>query len=202
MGPCCLSPVPGGGPLLTPVSAGEITVQGANGRTIATLDPDPASAYTPAQSGGDPALVWMPGDKLGVSAAGSMAGVGPFVGSIPTGDLIAGAMAAGKPLSTTTPALVDTTVDLVVTWTVDTTAMAESVVVGVAGTMHTNAIVCRVMDSAGTVTVPAALLGRYQAGEGGSIDLVRSSSLPPMVPAVNATVSLSWGTSVYGVVLY
>jgi hypothetical protein len=137
-------------------SAGTITVDdGTN--TLATLT---YPSYV-ASSTTDATLTWAAGAMLTVSAAGAT--VGPFNATIPAPAALAGVM---PPFSA--PIAVKKSSDLVVTWTPGKRACSKvSFDLSQGATLPH--IGCVTDDVAGTVTVPASLLGMFTATTGTAV---------------------------------
>jgi hypothetical protein len=155
VGECCLqSP---GGTVGAFQSAGTLTItDGA--KTLATLTTAPyvASSATTAS------LTWAPGSTIKVSASGGT--VDAFDLSVVAPSLLAGV----KPAFGATGITVTTSADLVVTWTKSVEACSK-ISFGVSqlpATPPLPYIGCVADDSAGTLTVPAALLAKLTAKTG------------------------------------
>jgi hypothetical protein len=149
-------------------SAGTITV--TDGTTaIASLMPASNGGYA-ISSSNNPSVKWTGGDTLTIAAAGGT--VDTFTGSLVTVQDFAGVTPA---LSFTTAATVPLATDFVVTWTPGTGTDVRLFVDALKGTAQEGAITCDAADSAGTVTVPAALLAKLATGDTGVITLTRSN---------------------------
>jgi hypothetical protein len=142
----------GGG--VAPPNAGTIAV--TDGPTmIATVMPSPA----PGSGGyGVPqgVAMWTAGDTLGVTAPGGA--VHAFMGSVKAVSAFAGVTP-----DLTQSLTIGRSTDLVVTWTADSKTTGSNVAFALADG-NGNAIACQVADSAGTATMPAALLAKTSAG--------------------------------------
>ena len=163
------------------VSAGAITFKDGTA-AIAALNPGTNGAYG-ISSANNPSVKWQPGDTLAVSAAGSA--VKSFTGNLVTVQDFAGVTPA---LSYTTPATVPITADFAVKWTPGSASTVRLFVDAVKGTAQVGSIACDVADSAGSATVPAALLSKLTTGDGGVITLTRATVTP--ATDGNATVDL------------
>ena len=154
MGACCFETTAGASPVAA--TAGTITVSdGTN--TLGTLAP-PNYGATSAMM---PSFTWTPGTALKVTSSGGS--INPFSATIVAPGLLAGLMPSfaasiNVPLHS----------DLVVSWTASARACSE-ISFGLsqgAGMPH---IGCVASDSAGTLTVPAALLGMITATSGTAV---------------------------------
>jgi hypothetical protein len=139
-------------------SAGTITVADGTS-TIATLMyPNYAASSTT-----DATLTWAAGAMLTVTAAGAT--VGPFTATVPAPVALAGVT---PPFSA--PIAVKKSSDLVVTWTPGKRACSKvSFDLSQGGVATMPHIGCVVDDVAGTVTVPASLLGMFAASTGTAV---------------------------------
>lgn len=187
-GSCCFTP-PGtasdagvaDGGSVSLVSAGTITVD--DGTTaIAALNPGTNEGYGIASTN-NPSVKWQPGDTLSFSAAGAT--VQSFKGSVVAVQDFAGVTPA---LSYTTPSTVPIKSDFVVTWTAGNGSTVRLFVDALKGTAQQGAITCDAPDSAGSVTVPAALLGHLATGDTGVATLTRGTT--STVKGGNAQVSI------------
>jgi len=170
-------------------SAGTITV--TDGATsIASLMPGTNGAYG-ISSANNPSIKWTGGDTLDFSATGGT--VGAFTGTLVTVADFAGVTPA---LSYTTATTVPLTADLDVKWTPGTGTDVRLFVDALKGTAQQGAITCDAADSAGTVSVPMALLSKLATGDTGVITLTRSN-LTTATDA-NTTVDLLSTTSTGG----
>ncbi len=166
------------------VGAGTITVKdGAT--TIATMTQGQQGAYD-ATSETEPALSWMPGDTLSVSASGGA--VTPFAGSLVTVVDVAGVT---PPLSAVLPLAVSVSADFVLRWTPGPVGADDMTLTltAVSGTRPAGTISCGARDSDGALTVPAGLLSRFPPGATGTLSLQRASIAE--VSTGNATVVLA-----------
>ncbi len=150
------------------------------------------TGYPPLTSTATPTFTWLPGDTLGVRNGGA------------TVDKFAGTVVAPQAVTGLVPALSATAVsiprgrDLAVSWTAsgDTQlsfAISDSLV---------GAVTCTVADSAGTLTVPAALLGHFGAGDTGAIVVTRQNAANPPLSASNATVNFVATFTKFGAVTF
>jgi hypothetical protein len=156
VGACCYESDAADASLPVFESAGTITVS-AGANTLATLT---YPTYV-ASSTTDAMLTWAAGAMLTVSAAGAT--VGPFNATIPAPVALAGVM---PPFSA--PITVKKSSDLVVTWTPGKRACSKvSFDLGQGAAMPH--IGCVADDVAGTVTVPASLLGMFTATTGTAV---------------------------------
>ena len=170
-------------------SAGTITF--TDGTTaIAAISPGMNGGYG-ISSANNPSVKWQPGDTLAVSAAGGV--VKSFMANLVTVQDFAGVTPA---LSYTTATTVPITADLVVKWTAGTGTDVRLFIDALKGTTQEGSITCDEADSAGTVTVPTALLSKLATGDAGIITLTRSN----LVSATdsNATVDLISTTTTGG----
>ena len=160
-----------------PPNAGTITVTDGS-TTIATIPT--SSDPTLGGYGTQPNVaMWSPGDSLSATAVGGV--VHKLMGSVN----------AVSPFAGITPSLSSMVIvpranQLVVSWTADAKTTGSNVSVQLADTTG-NAISCTVPDSAGTTTVPAALLGKLTAGVG---DISLNRTLSTLAADDNATVSI------------
>ena len=196
-GSCCYVP-PGAladagasdaGVTLTTASAGAILVKDGT-TSIANISPGTNNIYS-ITSTNNPSVTWKPGDTLAVSAAGAT--VEAFSGNITTATELTGVTPA---LSYTTPATVPIASNLAVSWTAGNGINVRVLLAAAKGTAADGSITCVVPDSAGTVSVPSALLGKFATGDTGLISLTRTSS--NQVSGANATVLMAATTSVGG----
>jgi hypothetical protein len=175
------------------VSAGVITF--TDGTTpLAAISPGTDGAYA-VGSDKNVTVKWTPGDKITVSAAGDV--VKAFTGSLTTVDDIAGVTPA---LSLTTEATVPIASNLDVTWTAGNATSMVVLLTAVKGKAGDGSILCDVADSAGTVSVPTALLSKLTTGDVGTITLTRSTVTT--VTGSNATVELVGTATASGLLKY
>jgi hypothetical protein len=154
LGACCYETNPAATP--TPASAGAITI--ADGTTtLATLTPP---AYS-ASSATDSTLTWTGGTTLDITAAGAT--VDAFTASI-----VAPAQVAGLSPALTSAITVPKSSDFVVSWTPGKLACLK-ISFGLTQGTGLPYISCAVDDSAGTLTVPASLLGMFTAASGTAV---------------------------------
>lgn len=174
-GSCCyVPPAAGAGdagasdagtPSVALVSAGAIAF--SDGSTaIANVSPGSNNGYAITSAGNppNPTVKWTSGDTLTVAAAG--AAVNAFTASLVTAADLVGVTPALTPAPT-----VPITADFKVSWTASTSTGVEVVL----STGKSGSITCAVADSAGTVTVPTALLSKFTSGEAGLITLSRTN---------------------------
>jgi len=170
-------------------SAGTITV--TDGTTaIASLMPASNGGYA-ISSSNNPSVKWTGGDTLTIAAAG--AAVGAFSGTLVTVPDFAGLTPM---LSFTSPTTVPLATDFAVKWTPGTGTDVRLFVDALKGTTQEGAITCDAADSAGTVSVPAALLAKFATGDTGLITLTRSNV--STATDANTTVDLLSTTSTGG----
>jgi hypothetical protein len=151
MGACCYET--SSTATLTPADVGTLTVTDGT-KTLVTL----MSPTYIAASEEDPTITWKAGDTLKVTASG---------GTIDAFDVTLGAPApfAGLTPSFSADVAVDLTKDFVVKWTPGKDECG-TVLFGFGQGATDPYIGCTVLDSAGTVTVPKALLGMFTATTG------------------------------------
>jgi hypothetical protein len=170
-GDCCYKPPPssttGGTP--TAVSAGAITVVDSS-TTIGTLT-FAGGVYT--LSSLPATLTWQPGDSLTASAAGAT--VDSFTGTVTAPGTISGLNPA---LSIATPTNITLSSSWSISWTPDTRG-GETMIVTLTPKGGVGEISCSVPDSAGTVTLPAALLGNFTVGHMATAIATRLSGASP-----------------------
>ncbi len=155
VGACCYQPT-SGGTIPTPESAGTLTIKdGAN--TLATLQ----SPNYVATSATLTTLTWAAGATLSVSTSGGT--LDAF-----TANLKAPALLAGLTPSFTATVPVTLSSDFVVSWTPSNEACSQ-ISFGFSQGAGMAYIGCVVDDSAGTVTVPKALLGMFTATTGTAV---------------------------------
>ncbi|HEY6464175.1 MAG TPA: hypothetical protein VIY73_28605, partial [Polyangiaceae bacterium] len=141
----------------------------------------------------NPSVTWKGEDTLTVSAAGGT--VEAFSGKMTAVDDFAGLVPALSYKTATTVAIAS---DLKISWTAGNGTAVHVLVDAVKSTTSAGTITCSATDSAGTVTVPAALLGKFTTGDTGVITMTRSSVT--QVTGPNATVSLISTSSTGGTV--
>ncbi len=194
-GSCCYLPpaatdggvATDGGATETAASAGTITIKDGNAN-VAALNPLTGGGYGITGNGtNNPSVTWKPGDVLSISASGGT--VEAFTGSLTTVDDFAGV----TPTLSTTATTVPLASDLTISWTVGNGANVTTLLAVKSGT-----ITCQVNDSAGTVSVPATLLGKLTTAQEGVLTLSRSGSTKVTGP--NASVTLIGTTSSGGVI--
>jgi hypothetical protein len=117
----------------------------------------------------DAMLKWAAGDTLGFTAAGAT--VNAFTATVVAGGFMQGINPALGGAALTVPKASDFTI----TWTAGTTAgsLAFFALAALKGSTSDGTITCQVMDSAGTLTVPRALLGMMTTGDNLTIALDR-----------------------------
>jgi hypothetical protein len=189
-GSCCYVP-PGtlaeagagdAGTTVSLVSAGTLSV--TDGTTaVANITPGSNNGYAITSGTSNPSVTWNGGDMLTVSAAG--AAVEAFSGKMTAVEDFAGLTPA---LSYKTATTVPIASDLTISWTAGNGTTVHVLIDAVKGTTNEGTISCSAADSAHTVTVPSALLGKFASGDTGLITLNRSSVT--QVTGPNATVSL------------
>jgi hypothetical protein len=165
---CCYTPPPAtssSGGSLTTYGAGTITVTDS-GSTIDSLTYS-GGLYVPSTT----APVWNPGDSLTVSASGAT--VDAFTATVKAPGILAGLAPA---LSFTSAISIPLASNWSIAWTPDT-ASGENVILSISAITSAEAsagdITCTVPDSAGTVSVPSALLGNFATGEKATVILTR-----------------------------
>lgn len=176
-----------GGTTVAAVSAGTITIKDGTAN-IAALMPNADNGYGITSGTMNPSVTWTPGDMLSISASGAT--VDAFTGSLTTVDEFSGVTPT---LSLTAAATVPLSSDLAISWTAANGTNVTAVLVVKSGT-----ITCQVADSAGTVSMPSALLGKLTTAQEGLLTLSRSKSTT--VTGTNATVTLIGTTSSSGLV--
>jgi hypothetical protein len=171
------------------VSAGTITFSDGS-KDLAALNPGTEGVYGITSGASNPSVMWTPGDMLGVSAAGAV--VQAFTGTLPTVDDLA-VTAPTLSLKTAFPIPIGSDYD--VTWTASTATTVHVSLAAYKGGGDAGALVgdglitCSADDSAGTVTVPTALLSKLTSGDSGLITITRQSQ--NTVTGPNATVGLT-----------
>jgi hypothetical protein len=136
----------------------------------------------------DSAFKWVGGDTLSFTAAGAT--VNAFSGSVVAPGLMQNINPA---LSTMTPTMVPSSADFTVTWAPDgTSSTASSIFVGALKNMAPDgSIYCNGMDSAGSITVPQALLANMSSGDALQIVLTRLMSNTVMMGNANVIIAVS-----------
>jgi hypothetical protein len=155
VGVCCYQPT-SGGMIPTPESAGTLTIKdGAN--VLATLQ----SPNYVATSATLTTLTWAAGATLSISTSGGT--LDAFTANVEAPALLAGLTPS---FAATIPVTLSS--DLVVTWTPSNEACSE-ISFGLSQGAGMAYIGCVVDDSAGTVTVPKALLGMFTGTTGTAV---------------------------------
>jgi hypothetical protein len=197
-GSCCYIP-PGaladagtgagdGGATVTAVGAGTISIE--DGTTaIANMTPGTNNGYGIASTN-NPSVNWKAGDTLAVSASGDT--VQAFSGNLTTVDDFAGV----TPALSTTAVTVPIASNLTISWTAGNGTNVHVLIAAAKGTAGDGTITCTVADSAGTVSVPSALLGKLTTGDNGLISLTRTTVTTVSGP--NASVGLGATSSTSG----
>jgi hypothetical protein len=175
-------------------SAGTITIKDGTS-TLANLMPGTNGAYGITSGAMNPTVKWTAGDTLSVSAAGAT--VDAFTGSLVTVVDLAGVTPA---LSLKTATTVPLASPLVVSWTAGTATTVRVTLIAAKGTAGDGIISCSVDDSAGTVTVPTALLSKLATGDTGVLSLTRQEV--NTATGNNVTVQLLSSTSATGIVKF
>jgi hypothetical protein len=199
-GSCCYTPpasasdagVSDGGAALTTASAGALLVKDGT-TSIANISPGTNNVYSIASTN-NPSVTWKPGDTLAVSAAGAT--VEAFSGNLMTASEFAGV----TPVLSTTATTIPIASNLTVSWTQGNGSGVTVFLAALKGTKDDGAITCAAPDSAGTISVPSALLGKFTTGDTGLMTLRRTTTT--QVNAPNATVEMIGGTSAGGLVKY
>jgi hypothetical protein len=199
-GSCCYTPpatasdagVGDGGVTLTTASAGALLVKDGT-TSIANISPGTNNVYSIASTN-NPSVTWKPGDTLAVSAAG--AAVQAFSGNLTTATEFAGV----TPALGSTAATIPIASNLTISWTPGNGQGVSVFLAAVKGTKDDGAITCAVADSAGTISVPSALLGKFTTGDTGLVSLHRTTA--SQVSAPNATVEMIGGTTTGGLAKY
>ena len=166
-GTCCYYPpsLPiDGGATVTALNAGAIVAKDGSS-PLATLIPgDAGVAYATANSG-----AWQPGDTLSATATGG--DVGPFSGSV-----VAPAAIAGLSPSLSGTVDVSISADWNVSWIPATQGGSQLVLTlsaSSAGPEPGGVLECGIADSAGAMSVPAAILGLLGTGSNASVSITR-----------------------------
>lgn len=175
-------------------SAGTITIKDGTS-TLANMSPGTNGAYGITSGAMNPTVKWTPGDTLAVSAAGAT--VDAFTGNLVTVVDLAGITPA---LSLKTATNVPLATALVVSWTAGTATTVRVTLLAAKGTAGDGLISCSVDDSAGTVTVPTALLSKLTTGDNGVLSLTRQSV--NMATGANVSVQLLSSTTATGIVKF
>jgi hypothetical protein len=192
-GDCCYTPPNGSGSTtntLTYVSAGDIVIKdGSN--PIATLSPSTQGGVMDVYATSSQQVAtfqWAGGDTLTFTAAGGT--VDGFSSTVVTPALMQGISPA---LSTMTPTTVSASSDFTVTWTPGATSGATSgIFVGaLKGMTPDGSISCNGMDSAGSITVPQALLANMTSGDDLQIVLTRLVSSMSTAGNVDVLIGVS-----------
>jgi hypothetical protein len=154
VGACCYQ-TPASVPGYT--TAGTLTV--SDGSTMLATIPAPSTAG-PYISGSElsASVTWAPGDTLKLDGSGGT--VDAFTLSV-----VAPALLTGVSPALTAALTVPTSADFVVTWTPSSQSCAQ-VLFGLSQGTGMPEIGCTVDDSAGTLSVPASLLGMFTATTG------------------------------------
>ncbi len=132
-----------------------------------------------------------PGELLSVSATGDPAGVAAFEGTL----VAPGPFTGLAPAEAATPLSVPRSQDFTLAWdpgeagSTVTLLLADSPA-RQAGGQSIGEIVCTAEDSAGTLTVPATLLGHFGAGDPGTWAIRRRVTGAWSRPPANAAVTL------------
>jgi hypothetical protein len=177
------------GAVSPPVSAGTISL--TDGTTslgtlpfnTGTIGKMMVGLYGSIASGATTPL-WQGSDTLGVSAPGAT--VGAFHGTLRAPPAIAGV----TPYIRATPRLTPPrTQDFVISWTPDTVTGESMVFATAFNTGNPAIITCTVDDSAGTLTVPAAILGMLPSGPQ-TLQVSLTRLVQTTVTASNASVQL------------
>lgn len=173
MGNCCASSqpqidIPTGGVAPITVSAGTIAID-LGGAPLGRFG-FAGIGYVPLSSAESDALAWNPGDTLAVSATGGQ--VVAFEATI----VAPPAFASVTPdLEITSQVVVRLAQDFTVSWTPPAQAMGD-VTLELFDPLGFY-LDCTAPDAAGSLTVPAAALGNFVAGDNGSVTLARSSTV-------------------------
>jgi hypothetical protein len=175
-------------------SAGTITIKDGTS-TLANLMPGTNGAYGITSGAMNPTVKWTAGDTLSVSANGAT--VDAFTGSLVTVVDLAGVTPA---LSLKTATDIPLASPLVVSWTAGTATTVRVTLIAAKGTAGDGVISCSVDDSAGTVTVPTALLSKLTTGDTGVLSLVRQEV--NTATGNNVTVQLLSSTTATGIVKF
>ena len=155
VGACCYEMTSSSAP--TMVSAGTITVSTAAGATLGTMTPPTYVASNSTTT----TFTWTPGTSLMVSGAGAT--IDPFSASV-----VAPALLAGVSPALSAAITVSLKSDLVVSWTPAKEACSQ-ISFGLSQGALMPHIGCVVDDAAGTLTVPASLLGMFTATTGTAV---------------------------------
>ena len=159
------------------VSAGTIALTDGTS-ALANMSPGSNGAYG-ISSSDNPSVKWTPGDTLAIAASGAV--IDAFTGNLVTVTDFAGLVPALSLKTATTVPLAD---PLVISWTASTATTVRLLMIAA----KSGAISCSVADSAGTLTVPTALLSKLTTNDTGLISLTRQLVTPATV--TNATVQL------------
>lgn len=175
--------ISGGTLMITLLSAGVLTVKDGT-TTLGTLDyqaDDAGMGDYEIDSNSDPTLTWAAGDTLSASATGGE--IPAFSASITAPQDVAGLTPALSLVSSTT---VSTSAPFVLSWTPssDTGAQMELVLGGVSGGGTAS---CTAPDSAGSITVPVAILQKFGMG-GGTMGLTKTVSKPVAVTGASVKI--------------
>jgi hypothetical protein len=195
-GSCCYAPASTGtANTATYVSAGDIVVRdGSN--AIATMSPTMQNGVMNvyvASSQQDQTYQWAGGDTLSFSATGGM--VDAFSGTVVAPALMQGINPA---LSTMTPTMVSSSSDFTITWTpAATSGVASGIFVSaLKGSVPDGSISCNGTDSAGSITVPKALLANMSTGD--DLQIVLSRLVSTTVTSGNVTVIIGVSAETLG----
>lgn len=185
-GSCCYTPGPPDGGVAVPgptyVSAGTITVKDGSS-TIATIMPDTSNTYSAANA------TWMGGDTLSFTATGAT--IDAFSATVQVPAFPAGL----QPIFTTAGTLmIPQSSDFTVTWTDRISGAVDDLFIAQPGG---DAIRCNdVPDTAGSITVPSALLANLNKGATLAISLYRF--VITTTNAANVTVTTGAGAELIG----
>ena len=176
----------GGGVTITLLNAGVVTAKdGATALgTLAYNADDAGMGDYELDSNADPTLTWAAGDTLIASATGGQ--FPAFSASITAPQAITGVTPA---LSLASAAAVSTSAPFVLSWTPssDTGAQMGLVIGGYSGSGTAS---CTAADSAGSITVPPAILQKFGTG-GGTMGLTKTVSKPLAITGVTAMIQAS-----------
>ncbi len=196
-GSCCYIPAPPASDAGTTADAGTVTFDSAGVITIkdgttavAALMPASNNGYA-ISSANNPSVKWNAGDTLSFSGAGAT--VDAFTGNLATVADFAGVTPA---LSLTTATTVPLASAFTLSWTPGTGTNVRLIVGAFEKTTGEGSITCDAADTAGTVTVPTALLSKFASGDTGVLTLTRSNVVA--ATDANTTIDLISTTSTAG----
>jgi hypothetical protein len=188
VGGCCfippITPSSGGGAPSTPPSAGTLSITDGT-VNLGVLAPTVSTGtYADIESKTAPSLKWNPGDTLNFSAGGATGGIAPFSGSVVAVALLESVTPDPNKSRTFGGA------DFTITWKPD--ASPDETIYATFNdptTPNGPRIHCDVPDSAGTLTVPGDMLGRFPSGDSAFLQFGRYKQFVPKIDDVSMQIS-------------